>query len=281
MKMNKYLDEEFSLEDSKIVILPVAFEGTACYGKGTAKAPGAIIDASTQLEVYDEELDSCVYKNGIFTADFVDVNHSVKIVIDSVKKECLKFLDLDKFVVVLGGEHSISNGYYQALNEKYENLSVVQLDAHADLRDEYEGTKFSHASVMARIRESCDKVVQIGIRSLSEEEAELVKKNNYNLYYAYDIYNKNDWIKGMLDNLSDNVFITIDADFFSWDIVSETGTPEPGGIGWYQALEILREIFKNKNVVGFDVVECGNERKSAFAMAKLVYKLLGYKYYLK
>ncbi len=279
--MNKYLDEEFSLEDSKIVILPVAFEGTACYGKGTAKAPGAIIDASTQLEVYDEELDSCVYKNGIFTADFVDVNHSVKIVIDSVKKECLKFLDLDKFVVVLGGEHSISNGYYQALNEKYENLSVVQLDAHADLRDEYEGTKFSHASVMARIRESCDKVVQIGIRSLSEEEAELVKKNNYNLYYAYDIYNKNDWIKGMLDNLSDNVFITIDADFFSWDIVSETGTPEPGGIGWYQALEILREIFKNKNVVGFDVVECGNERKSAFAMAKLVYKLLGYKYYLK
>jgi len=275
---------ESSYDKSKVVILPVPYEGTVTYKKGASRGPARIIDASKQLEIYDEELCKSTDKVGVYTLRPLTLQQKDKPenVINKVKKICESLIADKKFVVVLGGEHSISLGYYLALKEKYSDLSVAQLDAHADLREEYEGTKYNHACVMARIRESCKKVVQIGVRSLSEEEALEIKKKNYSIYYAHNIIGKSEWHGEMLKKLSNDVFITIDADFFDWNVVSEVGTPEPGGIGWYQSLDILRSIFKNKNVVGFDIVELAPEKESnsCFAMAKLLYRLIGYKFFL-
>jgi len=290
-KSSSWPDSFGGLEDnynkSKVVILPVPYEGTVTYRKGASRGPAGIIDASKQLEMYDEELCKSTYKVGISTLKplLLQQKDKPEDVINKVKKICECLIKDNKFVVILGGEHSISLGYYLALKEKYPNLSVVQLDAHADLREEYEGTKYNHACVMARIRESCNKVAQIGVRSLSEEEALKIKKKNYSMYYAKDIVNRLEWHNDMLKKLNNDVFITIDADFFSWDVVADVGTPEPGGIGWYQSLDILKSIFKRKNVIGFDIVELtpskeNKESNSCFALAKLLYRLIGYKFFL-
>lgn len=286
-KSSSWPDSFGGLEDNydkaRVVILLVPYEGTATYRKGASRGPAGIIEASKQLEMHDEELDKSTYKIGICTLKPLSIQkEKPEEVVNKVKEVCKGLIKDKKFVVVLGGEHSISLGYYLALKEKYPDLSIVQLDAHADLREEYDGTKYSHACVMARIRESCNKIAQIGIRSLSEEEALKIKKKKYSIYYAHNIINKSDWHNGMLKKLNDNVFITIDADFFDWNVVSDVGTPEPGGIGWYQSLDILRCIFKNKNVVGFDIVELApkKESNSSFALAKLLYRLIGYKFFL-
>lgn len=287
-KNSSWPDSFAGLEESyakaRIVILPVPYEwaGTYKYKKGTSKGPAGIIEASKYLEMYDEELDKSTYKIGICTLKPLTVQkEKPEDAINKIKEICEVLIKDDKFVVVLGGEHSLSFGYYLALKEKYPDLSVVQLDAHADLREEFDGTKYSHACVMARIRESCRKAVQIGIRSMSEEEALKIKKKNYTMHYAKDIINNSDWCNEMLKELSDNVFITIDTDFFDWTF-ADVGTPEPGGIGWYQSLSILKNIFKSKNVVGFDIVELApkKENNSCFALAKLLYRLVGYKFFL-
>ncbi len=271
----KYSD----LQNAKIVILPAPYDGTSTWQKGADKGPDALLDASANMELYDIETDSQVYLQGIHTAKAVDVDMPPDKMVDSVENSVRHFLEKDKFVVLVGGEHSVSTGSVRAHLEKYKDFSVLQLDAHSDLRYEYEGTKYNHACVMSRISEICP-IVQVGIRSTDISEQEALRKSN--VFFAEDIYNNNEWIKKVLSLLSDKVYITIDLDVFDPSIMPSTGTPEPGGLLWYNVLMLLKAVFADKKVVGFDVVElCPNPKNKApdFLAAKLIYKLLSYKYY--
>jgi len=274
-----YLPEEYSNPDNaKIVIIPVTYDGTSTWGKGADKGPEAIIESSANMELYDIETDFEVYKKGIFTDQLVGDLSFPEDVVELLTGKVQYYIEEGKFVVVIGGEHSDSIGSIKAHNEKYENLSVLQLDAHLDLRDEYNGSKYNHACVMARAKELCP-VVQVGIRSMDSSEKQFANKEN--IFFAKDIYNKSDWIGKVVSQLSEKVYITIDLDVFDPSIMPSTGTPEPGGLLWYDVLGLLRSVFKQKEVVGFDVAElCPDARNKApdFLAAKLIYKLLSYKF---
>jgi agmatinase len=273
------LSEEYSnAEDSKIVILPVAFDGTSTWTKGADKGPEAILEASANMELYDIETDSEVYKKGILTERMTQGNISVLEMINIVGDSAEYYLEQDKFVVIIGGEHSVSIGSIKAYAEKYDDLTVLQLDAHSDLRDEYEGSKYNHACVMVHVKELCP-IVQVGIRSMDTSEIKNMDRSR--VFFAKDIYNNTDWIKKVISKLSDNVYVTIDLDVFDPSIMPSTGTPEPGGLLWYDVLALLKAVSSKKNIVGFDVVElCPDSRNKApdFLAAKLIYKLLSYKF---
>ncbi|MBN1973945.1 MAG: agmatinase [Sedimentisphaerales bacterium] len=274
------LPKEYSSpEQAKIVIVPVPYDGTSTWQKGADKGPEALIDASAHMELYDIETDSQVYLKGIFTAKPVDVDMPPEEMVESVEKAVRSYLEKNKFVVVVGGEHSVSTGTVKAHLEKYKDFTVLQLDAHSDLRYEYEGSKYNHACVMSRISELCP-IVQVGIRSTDYSEQEALDKSR--VFFAENIYGSNDWVKKVLSLLTKKVYITIDLDVFDPSIMPSTGTPEPGGLLWYNVLMLLKAVFDDKEVVGFDVVElCPNPKNKApdFLAAKLIYKLLSYKYY--
>ena len=274
-----YIGEEYSnFEDSEIVILPVAYDGTSTWVKGADKGPEAMITASANMELYDIETDSEVYKHGIFTESLfsgkISTIDMVKAVFDSVKY----YLEKDKFTIVIGGEHSVSIGSVKAYAEKYDDLTILQLDAHSDLRDEYNGSKYNHACVMARAKELCP-IVQVGVRSMDISEKELMDKSR--VFFAKDIHSNPNWIENVIPKLSDNVYITIDLDVLDPSIMPSTGTPEPGGLLWYDVLALLKTVSNTKNIVGFDVVELcpdGSNKAPDFLAAKLIYKLLSYKF---
>ena len=274
-----YLPEEYSdPENAEIVIIPVAYDGTSTWIKGADKGPTAIIEASANMELYDIETDSEVYRKGIYTEDTITREITTTEMINSVNGTVQYYLEKNKFTVVIGGEHSVSIGSIKAHAEHYANLTVLQLDAHADLREEYNGSIYNHACVTARIKEFCP-VVQVGIRSMDSTEKESMDKNR--TFFAEDIHNNTDWIKKVISILSDNVYITIDLDVFDPSIMPSTGTPEPGGLLWYDVLALLKAVSYKNNVVGFDVVElCPDDRNKApdFMAAKLIYKLLSYKF---
>jgi agmatinase len=274
-----YLPQEYSEpENAEIVIIPVAYDGTSTWVKGADKGPAAIIEASANMELYDIETDSEVFKKGIFTEETTGGDITTLEMIDAVNGATRYYLENDKFVVVIGGEHSVSIGSIKANAKHFQNLSVLQLDAHADLREEYNGSKYNHACVMARTKELCP-IVQVGIRSMDSSEKESMDKAGF--FFAKDIYNTTDWIKKVISKLSKNVYITIDLDVFDPSIMPSTGTPEPGGLLWYDVLELLKTVSEKKNLVGFDVVElCPDGRNTApdFMAAKLIYKLLSYKF---
>ena len=280
--MKKFLGEENIYDNQETsfgVVVPIPFEFSTSYGKGASKGPQAIIDASEYVELYDEVLKSEAYKSGILTAEYPEYKKNPAQAIEQIKKQIKEYIVENKFVVALGGEHSLSQAVFAAHMDKYTNLSVLQLDAHADLRDTYEGNKFSHASVMKRIWELNRNIVQCGIRSLSKEEAVFIKENNINTFFAHDLKSKNDWDK-VIDKLSENVYLTIDVDFFDPSIMPATGTPEPGGFFWDETMSILDKLFSSKNVVGCDVVELSPLKEmhhADFMIAKLVYKLFGFK----
>jgi agmatinase len=274
-----YLPEEFSsAENSSIVIVPVAYDGTSTWMKGADEGPNAIIEASTNMELYDIETDSEIYKRGIFTDEAIGGKITTKEMVDAVHDAVQYYLEEGKFTVVMGGEHSVSIGAIKAHAARYEKLTVLQLDAHADLREEYNGSKYNHACIMARAREFCP-IVQVGIRSMSSSEKESVDLSQ--VFLAKDIHDNIDWIAKVIPKLSDNVYITIDLDAFDPSIVPSTGTPEPGGLLWYEVLTLLKVVSDEKNVVGFDVVELcpdSNNKAPDFLAAKLIYKLLSYKF---
>ncbi|MCF8365792.1 MAG: agmatinase [Bacteroidales bacterium] len=280
---NKYnfggLEESLTnLDSAKVVMIPVPYDETSTWGKGADNGPEAILEASANMELYDIETDSEVYKIGIHTADPVLEKSSPEKMVNAVEKASIKFLDQGKFIVGLGGEHSISSGFVRACSRYYNNLSVLQLDAHTDLRPEYEGTPYSHASVMSRISEICP-FVQVGIRSMDTIEKPFLRKEN--LFLAEDIFDNDLWLEKAIGGLSDNVFITIDLDVFDPSIMPSTGTPEPGGLLWYQTIKFLKKVIGEKNVIGFDVVELApvkTNRAPNFLAAKLIYKLLTYKF---
>ena len=271
-------DEFCKLEKASVVILPIPYEGTVSYGKGAKSGPRAIIKASQNMEVYDEELDCVPCEVGIHTAKPIVLDSEE--IINEIKNKVKGFLDNQKFIISIGGEHSVTLGSILALKEKYPDLSVLQLDAHADLRDSYEDSKHSHACIMRRINDLDIKTAQVGIRSMDSEEAEFIKEKGLkdSVFYAKNIKEDSDCINKILGCLTDHVFITIDVDVFDPSIMPSTGTPEPGGLLWYETLNILKEIFRQKHIVGFDVCELApieNLHAPDFTVAKLIYKLIG------
>ena len=254
-------------------MLPVPFDKTSSWIKGSAKGPKAIIEASKNMELYDIKTDSEVYTKGIHTAKEIasKTSHGM---IGKVYKEAKKILDDNKFPVVLGGEHTVALGSIGAHAEKFGDMSILHLDAHSDMRDSYEGSKYNHACVMARAKEITKDIVSVGIRSMDSSELQNINKKN--IFYADDIRRSGDWIKKATAKLSKNVYITIDLDVFDPSIMPSTGTPEPGGIGWYEVMDLLEHVSEKKNIVGFDVVELCPSKEHApdFLAAKLIYRLL-------
>lgn len=262
------------------VILPIPYEGGVSYGTGAAQAPEAVIAASHQLELYDEVLAAEPFRMGIATLAPPALPEDPATLQEVVYRCAKELLGLDKFVVLIGGDHSVSSPLVRALRENHGSLSVIQIDAHADLRDTYENSRLSHACVMSRIREITAHTLQIGIRSLSLEEALRIERENLAVCTMSALRSGNFDIDAALVALPDPVFLTIDVDAFDWSVIQSTGTPEPGGLQWDEALGLLEKIFKRKTVVGFDVVELAaqaHDRNSPFAVAKLIYKLLGFK----
>jgi len=265
-------------KNSHILVLPVPFDKTSSWIKGSDKGPQAIINASRNMELYDIETDSEVFKKGIHTAKAVKAANA-QTMVDKVRKKVSTALNNKKFVVILGGEHTVSLGTIQAHAAFFNNFSILHLDAHSDMRDSYEGDKYSHACIMARAGEITENIVSVGIRSTDSSEFKNI--NMQNTFYASAIHNSKTWVKQVVRKLSQNVYITIDLDVFDSSIMPSTGTPEPGGLGWYGVLDLLEIVSKNKNIVGFDVVElCPSKNNMApdFLAAKLVYKLLSLKF---
>lgn len=275
-------EEEYSeLDTAKVLILPVSYEGTVSYGTGTGAGAMAIVDASRNMELYEEETDAEVYKIGIHTLPEFTARETPAAMMADLYGYSKKLLELDKFICMLGGEHSVSAPVIKAHHEKYSGLSVLQIDAHADLRDEYDGTPHSHASIMARVvKDLRIPSVQVGIRSISVDEARSLKDGlPTKIFWARDIVGRTDWIDDAIDALTDDVYLTIDIDGLDPSIVPTTGTPEPGGMGWYETLTLIRKLAEKKRVVGMDLVEYSyfeNYDSPAFLCSKLVYKSLGY-----
>jgi agmatinase len=274
-------EEEFSSFDkARVLIWPVSYEGTVSYGGGTGQGAAAIIDASRNMELYDEETDAEVYKLGIHTLDESPSIGPPEQMMNSLYDRATDLVSTSKFVTMIGGEHSISAPVIRAHAEKYVNLSVLQIDAHADLRDSYDGTPHSHASIMARVvRDLCIPAVQVGIRSISVDEARLIDQLPTRIFWARDIVGRDDWWDDAIEGLTDNVYLTIDIDGLDPSLVSATGTPEPGGLGWYETVGLIRTLARQRNVVGMDLTEYSyveGQNASAFLCAKLIYKTLGF-----
>ncbi|MCX5807690.1 MAG: agmatinase [Proteobacteria bacterium] len=264
-------------ERASIVILPIPFDKTSTWLKGTDKGPSAIIEASVYLELYDIETDSEVFRKGIYTAKPIR-SASSSALIKKSDSAVSKYLKENKLVVTLGGEHSVSIGVIKSHARHYKDLSILHLDAHTDSRDSYEGTPYNHACIIARVREFARNIVSVGIRSMDISERPGI--DNKRMFFAHNIYDSDKWVSNVISLLTDNVYITIDLDVFDPGIMPSTGTPEPGGLGWYQVMKLLFDVSKSKQIVGFDVVElCPSSCKAPdFLAAKLIYTLLSYIY---
>jgi agmatinase len=282
------LEEEYSnYKRAKVAILQAPYDKTTTYIHGAKNGPAAIIDASLYMERFDDELNQETFRIGIHTAEPLAVEDlPPEEMAGKVYAAFAEAIKANKFPVMLGGEHSVSIGAAKALKEAYPDLSVLQLDAHCDLRDEYHGSRFNHGCVARRISEICP-LVQVGTRSLSKEEKDFLagqSDGRVRSINVYDILDMPMWKDRASESLSGNVYVTIDMDVFDPSLVPAVGTPEPGGIGWYETIDLLRDISKDKRIVGFDVVELSpikGQVSSDFLAAKLVYRLLGYIFYNK
>jgi agmatinase len=266
------------LEHAKIVLIPVPYDGTSTWQKGADKGPKAFLDASENMELYDIETGLEVYKQGIYLTDPVTENTSPEQMVDAVHETTKKYIKKHKFVTILGGEHSISIGTIRAFNEMFPNLTVLHIDAHADLRQSYDGSSCNHACAIYEASQNTN-LIQVGIRSMDIKEKSVMNLDK--TYFARDMAMDDSWMDAAIDQMTDNVFITFDLDALDPSILPSTGTPEPGGLLWYETLDFLKQVFKEKNVVGFDLVElCPNEidKSSDFLAAKLYYKMLSYKF---
>ncbi len=281
MKTKTYagIPAEYSkLDQSKIVLIPVPYDGTSTWQKGADKGPGAFLEASENMELYDIETDSEVYKQGIYLAEAVTENSSPEAMVETVHQTTKAYIKKNKFVTVFGGEHSVSIGTIKAFNEMFEDLTVLHIDAHADLRQHYEGSNCNHACAVYEASQTTN-LIQVGIRSMDVIEKTVMDKEK--TYFAHEMAVDDNWMDSAIDQMTDNVFITFDLDAFDPSIMPSTGTPEPGGLLWYETLDFLKQVFEEKNVVGFDIVElCPNdtEKSSDFLAAKLYYKMLSYKF---
>lgn len=267
-----------SLDTSKIVLIPVPYDGTSTWQKGADKGPEAFLKASENMELYDIETNSEVYKQGVYLAEAIEEKSSPEAVVAEVYKTVKAYILRNKFVTVFGGEHSISIGTIEAFNECFDDLTVLHIDAHADLRASYQGSACNHACALYQASQSTN-LIQVGIRSMDSAETTVMDPDK--TWFAHDMVNEEYWMDNVIDALSQDVFITFDLDAFDPSIMPSTGTPEPGGLLWYETLDFLRRVFEQRNVVGFDIVElCPREedKSSDFLAAKLYYKMLTYKF---
>jgi agmatinase len=281
------IEKEFSdFEKSKIAILSCPYEKTVSYGKGTGKGPAAIIKASHFVEFFDEETTKEVcFEHGIATLKPLDFKklHGKK-ALEHIYKNVKGLIDAGKFVVTLGGEHTISTAPIKAHFDSFENISILHFDAHSDLREEYEGTKYSHACFAKRVAEFTTKITQVGIRAQCKEEYDFIKENRINTFYAFRMRHERfdaQLIDIIINSLDKNVYITFDVDYFDPSIMPSTGTPEPNGFYWDETMRLLKAVCEKRNLVGFDVVELAPRKDFTFPdflTAKLIYKILNYKF---
>lgn len=273
------LEPEFSTyENSEIAILPVPYDGTSTWIKGADKGPDAIIEASENMELYDIETESEVYRKGIATLEPVSEASSPESMASEVERRMDAILNDRKFPVLIGGEHSVSIGAFKAMKKHYENFSVLQLDAHSDMRDSYEGSGHNHACVMARAKESAT-VMQVGIRSSCTEEKKNIERER--IIYAHERIDSETWMYEVSQKLNDNVYVTIDLDVFDPAIMPSTGTPEPDGLQYREVVNLIQLINARHNIIGLDIVElCPNDNNKApnFLAAKLIYQILSIKF---
>jgi len=271
-----------SYDQARFVIQQVPYEHTSSYLEGSAKGPGAIIEASHFVEFYDEELDRETYKS-IGIATMREMNFEGKVdeeAVAHIDRETSKLLDDGKFVVSLGAEHTVTNGFVRAHKKKYPNLAVLQIDAHSDLRESYHDNIYSHASVMKRVHDMKIPLVQVGIRAQCREEADLIKSSDIiHTFYAHAIRKNPNWMRDAIAKLPEHVYLTIDADGFDPAVVPAVGTAEPNGLFWVETLEFLRMVCSERKVIGFDIVECApieGSILSEYTLAKLLYRIIGY-----
>ncbi len=273
------IEEIYSYYDAASVLLQsIPYDGTSTWGKGADRAFGAFLEAAENMELYDIETDSEVYKKGVHILPEITEDSSPEAVFEIVYNTTKKLLESGKYLTFFGGEHSVSIGVIKAFYEKYPDLTVLQLDAHADLRSSYEGTDYNHACAVHDAGNNAN-LIQVGIRSMDSSEKPYLNKDK--CFFAEDIYGTTDWMDKSIDLMTDNVYLTIDLDVFDPSIMPSTGTPEPGGLNWNTVIRYLRKVFESKNVVGFDIVELApidGFKAADFLVAKLYYKLLSYKF---
>ncbi len=268
----------YNYNESKIIIVPVPYDETSTWMKGADKGPDAILEASVNLEFFDVETFSEAHLAGIHTIAPVLEKETPQKLVEAVSDRLASLLLENKFPVLIGGNHTVSIGAFKAFSDRFKDLTILQLDAHSDLRQVYEGSEFNHACAMARAREYAP-VVQVGIRSMSAEEVPYFEKDR--MFFSHDLYYNKDLYEKALDKLTENVYITIDLDVFDPSLIPSTGTPEPGGPGYIELMHFMRDVIKSRNVVGFDVVElCPSSanKVSDFVAAKIIYQLLSYKF---
>ena len=272
--------ESSDYETSRVAVLPVPFERTTSYGKGTSAGPAAIIRASQSMELYDEELGAEPYEIGIATLPpFLPEAYDMAEALAELQAEARTHLEKGKFLVTLGGEHSITQAPVRATKEVYGEIGVVQFDAHSDLREEFEGTPYSHASVMKRVVDEGIPTAAVGIRSLSTPESQLIRERKLPVIWGHELDRAEEMFPKLLAGLPEKIYLTFDIDYFDPSLVPATGTPEPGGGLWYPTMRMLRRLFREKKVVAMDVVELapiGGQPASDFLTCKLIYKCLGY-----
>ena len=268
-------------DNARVVILPIPLDRTTSYVTGTRNGPHEILVASSHMELWDEETQTDVHGVGICTLPEMELPFPVMDeVIREIQRVAAELVSRGKFPVVLGGEHSITAPIVAAFAAQHKSLSVLQIDAHADLRESYMGTPHNHACAMRRTLEFA-RTTQVGIRSLSPEEAAAVPTLSTAIFYDFNMRDDADWIERVVDSLTEHVYITIDVDGFDPAIMPATGTPEPGGLSWYEALKLLRRVVERRTVVGCDVVELSpmpGHVAPNFLCAKLIYKILSYRF---
>ncbi len=274
------IDEKYiELDEAEIVLQPIPYDGTSTWGKGADKGFEVFMDTSPNLEFYDIETDSEVYKKGIHIMPAIDENRSPEKVYEAVLSKTRELLKLNKFLTFFGGEHSVSIGIIEAYKEKYDNLTVLQLDAHSDLRPSYMGSEYNHACAVHKASKTTN-LIQVGIRSMDVVEKPFLNKDK--CFFAEDIYGTEEWMDKSIELMTNDVYLTIDLDVFDPSIMPSTGTPEPGGLTWDTTRRYLKKVFERKNVVGLDIVEFApidGLHAPDFLVAKLYYKLLTYKFY--
>jgi agmatinase len=270
-----------SFDDSSVVILPVPVDRTTSYVGGTRNGPHEILQASSHMELWDEEMRVDVHGVGIFTLPEMELPFGeMAAVVDEIERVAYEIVGRDKFLVTLGGEHSITPPLVSAVSRKYSELSVLQIDAHADMRDAYMGTPHNHACAMRRSLEHA-RLTQVGIRSLSTEEAEVLPRLNTQVFYDFDMRRDAKWIDAVVESLGPNVYVTIDVDGLDPSIMPATGTPEPGGLSWQEITALLRATAQRRTIVSADVVELSpipGLVAPSFLCARLLYKLLTYRF---
>ena len=267
------------IDTSKVVLIPVPYDGTTtAWQKGAANGPKAFLDASENMELFDIETTSEVYKNGVFIADAISEADAPEKLVRAVHATTKEFIQKNKFVTLIGGEHSVSIGSVRAFNECFDNITVVHLGAHANLRKEFEGSPYNNACAMSEASQTTN-LIQIGIRSM--DAIEQTSNDEEKIFYAHEMVTDDYWMENALDIMTANVFLSFNLNALDVSLMRSTSYPEPGGLFWYETLEFLKKLFKEKNVVGLEITDlCPNENDKAsdYVAAKLYYKMLSYKF---